>query len=31
VFSDLMRDALTAGGVVPSGAKQPTFQLTPPN
>jgi cell division protein FtsI (penicillin-binding protein 3) len=29
VFSDLMRDALTAGGVVPSGAKQPTFRLTP--
>ena len=31
VFADIMKYALTAGGVVPSGAQQPTFQLTAPN
>jgi cell division protein FtsI (penicillin-binding protein 3) len=31
VFADIMKYALTAGGVVPSGAAPPTFQLTPPN
>jgi cell division protein FtsI (penicillin-binding protein 3) len=30
VFSDVMRYALTAGGVVPSGAPRPTFTLTVP-
>jgi cell division protein FtsI (penicillin-binding protein 3) len=29
VFSDIMRSALTQGGVVPSGAQPPTFRLTP--
>jgi cell division protein FtsI (penicillin-binding protein 3) len=31
VFADIMKYALTAGGVVPSGAQPPTFQLTAPN
>jgi cell division protein FtsI (penicillin-binding protein 3) len=31
VFADIMKYALTANGVVPSGAEQPTFQLTAPN
>jgi len=31
VFSDIMRNALTQGGVVPSGAQPPTFHLTPSN
>jgi cell division protein FtsI (penicillin-binding protein 3) len=31
VFADIMKYALTANGVVPSGAQAPTFQLTPPN
>ena len=30
VFADVMRYALTAGGVVPSGAPRPTFTLTVP-
>jgi cell division protein FtsI (penicillin-binding protein 3) len=30
VFSDLMRFALTSGGVVPSGAPRPEFTLTEP-
>jgi cell division protein FtsI (penicillin-binding protein 3) len=29
VFADLMKDALTAGGVVPSGTPRPDFKLTP--
>jgi cell division protein FtsI (penicillin-binding protein 3) len=31
VFSDIMKSALTQGGVVPSGAQPPTFHLTPSN
>jgi cell division protein FtsI (penicillin-binding protein 3) len=31
VFADIMKYALTANGVVPSGAKQPAFQLTAPD
>jgi cell division protein FtsI (penicillin-binding protein 3) len=31
VFSDIMKYALTANGIVPSGAPSPDFQLTPPN
>jgi cell division protein FtsI (penicillin-binding protein 3) len=31
VFADIMKYALTANGVVPSGASPPTFQLTAPN
>jgi cell division protein FtsI (penicillin-binding protein 3) len=31
VFSDIMRSALTQGGVVPSGAQPPAFHLTPSN
>jgi cell division protein FtsI (penicillin-binding protein 3) len=31
VFADIMKYALTANGVVPSGAQPPTFQLTAPN
>jgi cell division protein FtsI (penicillin-binding protein 3) len=30
VFSDLMRFALTSGGVVPSGTPRPEFTLTEP-
>jgi cell division protein FtsI (penicillin-binding protein 3) len=30
VFADVMRYALTAGGVVPSGTPRPTFTLTVP-
>ena len=31
VFADIMKYALTANGVVPSGAPLPDFQLTPPH
>ncbi|MGY1807421.1 peptidoglycan D,D-transpeptidase FtsI family protein [Blastococcus sp. SYSU D00669] len=30
VFADIMRQALTAGGIVPSGTPRPDFQLTGP-